>query len=87
MLILALDTTTAGGSVAIARDGRLLDEHEATVSRRLARARRTIRGALERALAEEGLTSVEIRICFEHAAEHWPFDLTAELQAAAGATF
>lgn len=73
--------------MTLATIGRLLDEHEATVSRRLARARRTIRGALERALAEEGLTSVEIRICFEHAAEHWPFDLTAELQAAAGATF
>ena len=73
--------------MTLALIGRLLDEHEATVSRRLARARRTIRATLERALAEEGLTAVEIQSCFEHAVEHWPFDLTAELQAAAGATF
>lgn len=73
--------------MTLATIGRLLDEHEATVSRRLARARRTIRGALERALVKEGLTAVEIQSCFEQAVEHWPFDVTAELQAAAGATF
>ena len=67
--------------------GQLLDEHEATVSRRLARARGMIRGALERALAGQGLTPVEIQICFEHAVEHWPFDLTADLQETAGTTF
>ena len=73
--------------MTLATIGRLLGEHEATVSRRLARARREIRGALERALAEEGLTAAEIQICFEHAVEHWPFDLRAELQDTTGATF
>ena len=73
--------------MTLAAIGRLLREHEATVSRRLARARRRIRGALERALAEEGLTTAESQTCFEHAAEHWPFDLTAELQETADATF
>ena len=73
--------------MTLAAIGRLLGEHEATVSRRLARARRKIRGALERALAEEGLTTAESQTCFEHAAEHWPFDLTAELQETADSTF
>ena len=36
--------------MTLAAIGRLLDEHEATVSRRLARARREIRRALEHAL-------------------------------------
>ena len=73
--------------MTLAAIGRLLGEHEATVSRRLARARREIRGALERALAAQGLTTAEIQVCFEHAAAHWPFDLTADLQDTAGATF
>ena len=73
--------------MTLAAIGRLLGEHEATVSRRLARARREIRRALERALGEEGLTATEIQTCFEHAVEHWPFDLRAELQETAGAAF
>ena len=73
--------------MTLAAIGRQLDEHEATVSRRLAGARAEIRGALERALAHEGLTAAEIRVCLEHAVEDWPFDLTAELQEAAGASF
>ena len=73
--------------MTLAAIGRLLDEHEATVSRRLARARRAIRGTLERALTEEGLTAAEIHDCFEYAVEHWPFDLTAELQETTDVTF
>ena len=73
--------------MTLAAIGRLLDEHEATVSRRLARARREIRSALERALTEEGLTAAEIQDCFEHAVEHWPFDLAAELQETTSPTF
>ena len=73
--------------MTLAAIGRLLGEHEATVSRRLTRARRDIRRALERALADEGLTGAEIRVCFEYAAEHWPFDMTAALQADRVETF
>jgi RNA polymerase sigma-70 factor, ECF subfamily len=64
--------------LTLARTGRLLGEHEATVSRRLARTRRTIRQEVERHLrVEAGLTADQIARCFEYALEDpGPLDLS-----------
>ena len=56
--------------LTLAEAGRLLKEHEATVSRHLTRTRRAIRAAVERELRDErGLTHVEIAECFTLVAE------------------
>jgi RNA polymerase sigma-70 factor len=57
--------------------GRMLKEHEATVSRQLAKTRRAIREDVERALREDaGLSSEQIARCFEIALEDvGPLDL------------
>jgi RNA polymerase sigma factor (sigma-70 family) len=73
--------------MTLAAVGRLLGEHEATTSRGLARSRRSIRAALESALEADGLTPTETRALLEQAVDAWPFDATAELQAAADETF
>jgi len=70
----------------LAEIGRLLGEHESSVSRHLERVRRSLRTAVESALregfavsngspAEAGLSDAQIAICFEYAAE----DTTANL--------
>jgi RNA polymerase sigma-70 factor, ECF subfamily len=66
-----------GQELTLAQTGRLLGEHEATVSRQLARARRTIRTAVERALRDEaGLSDAAIADCFESVArDAGPIDL------------
>ncbi|MEO8258976.1 MAG: sigma-70 family RNA polymerase sigma factor [Acidobacteriota bacterium] len=52
--------------LTLAETGRVLKEHEATVSRQLARTRRTIRGAVEQQLRDEaGLTDDQVAACFE----------------------
>jgi RNA polymerase sigma-70 factor len=52
--------------LTLAQTGRMLGEHEATVSRQLARARRTIRDAVERDLRVNArLSDAEIARCFE----------------------
>ena len=51
-------------SCTLAEIGRLLREHEATVSRHLTRVRRAIRIDLERELREAGLGEPEIAECF-----------------------
>ena len=65
--------------LTLAETGRILKEHEATVSRRLARTRRAIRDEVERQLREEvGFTDVQIAECFASvAADPGPLDLTA----------
>ena len=66
--------------LTLAQIGRLLGEHEATVSRHLDRARRELRNQVERALrAEKRLSDAQIRLCYEYAMEEWPFDLTRAL--------
>ena len=55
--------------LTLAQIGRLLNEHEATVSRHLARTRRAIREEVERVLHEEGLNPVQVARCFECATE------------------
>ena len=50
----------------LAQTGRLLGEHEATVSRQLTRTRKVIRTEVERHLrTERGLSEAEIARCFE----------------------
>jgi len=62
--------------------GKLLGEHEATVSRKLDRARQDVRRAVETTLREgKKLSSSQLRLCFEYAREEWPFDLTRALSA------
>jgi RNA polymerase sigma-70 factor (ECF subfamily) len=55
--------------MTLAETGRLVGEHEATVSRQLARARRTIRADVERRLGQAGLSADEIERCVEEATE------------------
>jgi RNA polymerase sigma-70 factor, ECF subfamily len=65
----------------LAEIGRLLGEHEATVSRKLERTRRDIRRNVESALRRDKKWSdAQMRVCFEYAAGQWPFDLTGSLR-------
>jgi RNA polymerase sigma factor (sigma-70 family) len=68
--------------LTLAETGRLLEEHEATVSRQLARTRRAIRVDVERQLREDGgLTDAELAQCFETAsADTGPLDLKKMLE-------
>jgi len=55
--------------LTLAETGRLLKEHEATVSRHLARTRDTVREEVERKLRAAGLTDAQVARCFECAAK------------------
>ncbi len=55
--------------LTLAQTGRLLREHEASVSRHLSSARKTIRREVERQLRETGLEPDEIERCFEYLTE------------------
>jgi RNA polymerase sigma factor (sigma-70 family) len=72
--------------LTLAQTGRLLGEHEATVSRQLARTRKVIRVEVERQLRGEcGLSEAEIARCFECTIDDpGPLDV-AELLSSAGA--
>jgi RNA polymerase sigma factor (sigma-70 family) len=66
--------------LTLAQIGRLLGEHEATVSRKLDRTRRDLRRQVERALREvQQLSEAQIHLCYQYAQGEWPFDLTAVL--------
>ena len=66
--------------LTLAQTGKLLGEHEATVSRQLARTRREIRAEVERMLKSERLTEAQISECFTAIAEDaGPLDLVALL--------
>jgi RNA polymerase sigma-70 factor (ECF subfamily) len=71
--------------LTLADTGRLLHEHEATVSRQLARTRRAIRKDVECMLRDEGgLSSAQIAECFESAiGDAGPLDLQSILGPAA----
>jgi RNA polymerase sigma factor (sigma-70 family) len=64
-------------ALTLAETGRLLREHEATVSRQLARTRRALREDVERRLRDDpGLNDAQIAECFESAAhDAGPLDL------------
>jgi RNA polymerase sigma-70 factor (ECF subfamily) len=55
--------------LTLAQTGKLLREHEATVSRQLARARKAIRDDVERGLRARGLSDAQVARCFECATE------------------
>ena len=66
--------------LTLAEIGRLVGEHEATVSRKLERTRREIRKCVEGALRQEKkLSAAQLQLCYEYAREEWPFDLTRAL--------
>jgi RNA polymerase sigma-70 factor, ECF subfamily len=68
--------------LTLAQIGKLMGEHEATVSRKLERTRRDVRKAVEGALREEKkLSEAQLRLCYEYARDEWPFDLTGALSA------
>ena len=56
--------------MTLAQIGRLMSEHEATVSRNLARVRRDVREAVERDLrTNAGFSDAEIEACFQSVSE------------------
>src|SRR5262249_55490766 len=62
--------------LTLAQTGHLLKEHEATVSRQLARTRRAIRDDVEQQLRESGLTADQIAACLASVADDpGPLDL------------
>jgi RNA polymerase sigma-70 factor (ECF subfamily) len=68
--------------LTLAQIGKLLGEHEATVSRKLDRTRGDLRHQVERVLRDEKkLSDAQLRLCFDYAREEWPFDLTGALSA------
>jgi RNA polymerase sigma-70 factor len=68
--------------LTLAQIGKLVGEHEATVSRKLERTRREVRKHVEAALRrEKKLSDAQLRLCYEYAREEWPFDLTQALSA------
>jgi RNA polymerase sigma-70 factor len=63
--------------------GLLMNEHESSVSRLLARTRKQLRRSVERSLRrEERLTDDQIAVCYDYAIKDWPFDLGAALSPA-----
>lgn len=63
--------------LTLAEIGRVFGEHEATVSRRLSRLRRSLRGTIERELrARHGFDESSVRLCFEYAADAPELHLT-----------
>ncbi len=67
-------------ALTLAEIGRLLGEHEATVSRKLDRARAALRQQVDQALRDnKRLSEAQVRLCYEYAQEEWPFDLTRAL--------
>jgi RNA polymerase sigma-70 factor len=60
--------------------GRLIDEHESTVSRRLARTRDQLKRAIERTLHDgDKLSENQIRLCYDWAAGDLQIDLSRAL--------
>ena len=72
--------------LTLAETGRLLKEHEASVSRHLSAARRALRSGVERRLTEAGLGADEIALCFASVTDDaGPLDLDRLLGAATAA--
>src|SRR5208282_3490435 len=59
--------------------GRVMDERESTVSRRLARTRDQLKRAIERTLHEDKLSDDQIRLWYDFAAGDLQFDLSRAL--------
>jgi IS30 family transposase len=66
--------------LTLAEIGRLVGEHEATVSRKLKRARTSIRRNIERKLRDEHqLTQAEIELCYQYMVDDPSIDLASML--------
>ena len=66
--------------LTLAQIGRILGEHEATVSRHLDRIRRALRHEVESSLhGEHRLSPEQIDLCLEYALDDWPHDLSCAL--------
>jgi RNA polymerase sigma-70 factor len=76
--------------LTLAEIGRLLREHESTVSRQLERLRRALRESVTQSLqreipacdgrpAEPALDAAQVELAFEYAVGDWPFDLSQAL--------
>ncbi len=66
--------------LTLAQIGKLLGEHEATVSRKLERVRRELRRNVDEELRnKKRLSEAQVRLCYEYAQQEWPFDLTRAL--------
>ena len=66
--------------LTLAQIGKLMGEHEATVSRKLERTRRDLRRQIDLALRKRKLSDAQLRLCYDYAQEEWPFDLTLPLR-------
>lgn len=68
--------------LTLAETGRVLKEHEATVSRQLAKSRETLRREVERSLRDDdGLDAAQIEQCFAYVVEDpGPMDLDGILR-------
>jgi RNA polymerase sigma factor (sigma-70 family) len=69
----------------LAEIGRVIGEHEATVSRRLDRVRCLLRENTEERLRAKGLGEAQIELCFECALQDGPLDLSRVLDEETGA--
>ncbi len=68
-------------SLTLAETGRLLKEHEATVSRKLARTRAALRQAVEQIMKERHqLTPNEIDLCYQYVVDDGSVDLGGVLR-------
>lgn len=66
--------------LTLAEIGRMLGEHEATVSRKLQRALQRLRKQVEQSLRERTrLSPAQVALCFEYATQEWPYDLSGAL--------
>jgi RNA polymerase sigma-70 factor len=76
--------------LTLAEIGRILGEHESTVSRQMDRTRRELREIVTQTLlrgapardgraADAGLDEAQVELAFEYALEDWPFDLSRAL--------
>lgn len=65
----------------LAQIGRVTGESEATVSRKLERARKDVRQFVEGRLRAAGLEDAQVALCFEYALSDQQFDLRHELPA------
>jgi RNA polymerase sigma-70 factor len=72
--------------LTLAQIGKLMGEHEATVSRKLERTRRDLRGQIDLALRKRKLSEAQLQLCYDYAREEWPFDLPLPLRAVQRAT-
>lgn len=65
--------------LTLAETGRLFGEHEATASRKLEKARQTLRAAIERALATRGLRAADVERWGDVATQAWDAALAEAL--------